>query len=87
MTIQKIKNKIFIWFILLFVLIGIGENSFAKANNFSICFYKDGEFLQQATMAEYIEMMIPFASQAGMTPQQMRKFCEEVYPTLKRWKK
>ena len=50
MTIQKIKNKIFIWFILLFALIGISENSFAKANNFSIRFYEDGEFSYEEEM-------------------------------------
>ena len=49
--------------------------------------YKDGEFLQHATMEEYIEMMVPFASQAGMTGEQMREYCTKVYPTLKRWKK
>jgi hypothetical protein len=49
--------------------------------------YKDGEFLQHATMDEYIEMMVPFAAQAGMTGDQMREYCKSVYPTLKRWKK
>ena len=49
--------------------------------------YKDGEFLQKVTMDEYIEMMVPFASQAGMTGDQMREYCKSVYPTLKRWKK
>lgn len=49
--------------------------------------YKDGEFLQKVTMDEYIEMMVPFAAQAGMTGDQMREYCKSVYPTLKRWKK
>ncbi|MBP5707796.1 MAG: zinc ribbon domain-containing protein, partial [Alphaproteobacteria bacterium] len=49
--------------------------------------YKDGEFLQKVTMDEYIEMMVPFASQAGMSGDQMREYCKSVYPTLKRWKK
>ena len=49
--------------------------------------YKDGEFLQKVTMDEYIEMMVPFASQAGMTGDQMRQYCRSVYPTLKRWKR
>ena len=49
--------------------------------------YKNGEFLQKATMEEYIEMMVPFAAQAGMTGDQMREYCAVVYPTLKRWKK
>lgn len=49
--------------------------------------YKDGEFLQNVTMQEYIEMMVPFADQAGMTGEQMRQYCTNVFPTLKRWKK
>ena len=49
--------------------------------------YQDGEFLQKVTMQEYIEMMVPFADQAGMTGEQMRKYCTDIFPTLKRWKK
>ena len=59
----------------------------SKNSDYCIYCYKDGEFLQKATMEEYIEMMIPFSEQAGMTEKQMRAFCESVYPTLKRWKK
>lgn len=32
-------------------------------------------------------MNVPFAEQAGMTKEKMRKHCETVFPTLKRWKK
>ena len=59
----------------------------SKNSDYCIYCYKDGEFLQNVTMEEYIEMMIPFSEQANMTPEQMRKFCKDVYPTLKRWKK
>ena len=59
----------------------------SKNSDYCIYCYKDGEFLQKATMEQYIEMMVPFASQAGMTGEQMRAYCEKVYPTLKRWKK
>lgn len=59
----------------------------SKNSDYCIYCYKDGEFLQKATMAEYIEMMVPFAAQAGMTGDQMREYCCAVYPTLKRWKK
>ena len=59
----------------------------SKNSDYCIYCYKDGEFLQKATMAEYIEMMVPFAAQAGMTGDQMREYCTAVYPTLKRWKK
>ena len=59
----------------------------SKNSDYCIYCYKDGEFLQKATMQEYIEMMIPFSEQAGMTGDKMREFCEKVYPTLKLWKK
>jgi len=58
-----------------------------KNSDYCIYCYKDGEFLQHATMEEYIEMMVPFADQAGMSGDQMRAYCKSVYPTLKRWKK
>ena len=50
------------------------------------CFAR-GEFIDKVSMEEYIEMNIPFAAQAGMTPAEMRHHCETVFPTLKRWKK
>jgi len=49
--------------------------------------YKNGEFVDNVSMEKYIEMMVPFAAQANMTPEQMRNYCETVFPTLKRWKK
>lgn len=54
--------------------------------DYCIYCYKDGEFLDKVNLREYIEMNIPFAEQAGMTPQQMREHCETVLPNLKRWK-
>ena len=59
------------------------------SKNFDYCIYcyKDGEFIDNVSMEEYIEMMIPFSDQAHMTPDEMRAFCEKVFPTLKRWKK
>ena len=59
----------------------------SKNSDYCIYCYKNGEFIDKCTMQEYIEKMIPFSDQAGMTPEQMRQFCESVYPTLKRWKK
>ena len=59
----------------------------SKNSDYCIYCYKDGKFLQSATMEEYIEMMVPFAAQADMTGDQMRQYCKKVYPTLKRWKK
>lgn len=49
--------------------------------------YKDGKFVDDVTMEEYIEMCSKYGAQAGMTNEQMHAFCEKLFPTLKRWKK
>ena len=59
----------------------------SKNPDYCIYCYKDGEFIDNVSMGEYREMNVPFAAQAGMTPEQMRHHCETVFPTLKRWKK
>lgn len=59
----------------------------SKNHDYCIYCYKDGKFIDDVSMEEYIEMNVPFAAQAGMTPEQMRQHCEIVFPTLKRWKK
>ena len=48
--------------------------------------YKDGEFIDNVTMDEYIDMCSQYGAQAGMTNEQMKKFCTKLFPTLKRWK-
>lgn len=48
--------------------------------------YKDGEFIDNVTMEEYIDMCSQYGAQAGMTNEQMKKFCTNLFPTLKRWK-
>lgn len=48
--------------------------------------YNLGEFIDKVTMEEYIEMCSKYASQAGMTCEEMKKHCEKLFPTLKRWK-
>lgn len=48
--------------------------------------YKDGEFVDKVSMEEYINRCSKFGEQAGMTNEEMRKFCEILFPTLKRWK-
>ena len=58
-----------------------------KNSDYCIYCYKEGKFLQDCTMDEYIEMMVPFAAQANMTGDEMRAYCAAVFPTLKRWKK
>ncbi len=48
--------------------------------------YQNGEFIDNVSMEEYIEMCSRYGAQAGMTNEQMRKFCQSLFPTLKRWK-
>ena len=59
----------------------------SKNADYCIYCYKNGVFKDNVTMEQYIEMMVPFSAQANMTPDEMRAFCEKVFPTLKRWKK
>ena len=49
------------------------------------CFDK-GEFIDDVSMEEYINMCAQFGSQAGMTNKQMKNYCKNLFPTLKRWK-
>ena len=49
--------------------------------------YSNGEFIDNVTMEEYIEMCSKFGSQAGMTNDEMKEFLTKIFPTLKRWKK
>ena len=52
----------------------------------SYCF-KNGKFVDGIdNLDDYIEYSMQFASQAGMTEDQMREHCNKVLPTLKRWK-
>ena len=48
---------------------------------------KNGEFIDKVDMQTYIEMCSQFGSQARMTNEEMKVFCEKLFPTLKRWKK
>ena len=48
--------------------------------------YKDGQFVDDVSMEEYIEMCSKFGEQAGMTNEQMHEYCAQIFPTLKRWK-
>ena len=49
--------------------------------------YANGEFIDKVSMEEYIEMCSQFGAQAGMTNEEMKAYCEKLFPTLKRWKK
>ena len=48
--------------------------------------YEKGEFIDKVSMEEYIEMCSQYGEQAGMTNEEMKKHCEKLFPTLKRWK-
>ena len=63
-----------------------GTNKDGSINSdFCVYCFKDGNFIKDVGLEEYIEMNIPFHEQAGMTEDEMRKYCESVFPTLKRW--
>ena len=66
----------------------LGTNIDGSLNNdYCIYCYKDGKFIDDVSLEEYIKMNVEFAEQAGMTEEQMKKHCEEIFPTLKRWNK
>ena len=58
----------------------------SKNEDYCVYCYKDGKFIDNVSMEEYIEMNVSFAEQAGMTQKQMREHCEKIFPNLKRWK-
>ncbi len=49
--------------------------------------YAFGEFIDKVSMEKYIEMCSQYGAQAGMTNAEMKKYCQKLFPTLKRWKK
>ncbi len=64
------------------------EKDGSKNSDYCIYCYKNGEFIDNVSMQEYIEMNVPFYEQAGMKSEaEMRHHCETIFPTLKRWKK
>lgn len=58
------------------------------SHDFDYCKYcvKDGKFIDDVNMDTYIDMCSQFGAQAGMTNDEMRAFCTNLFPTLKRWK-
>lgn len=48
--------------------------------------YQNGEFIDKVDMQTYIEMCSQYGAQANMTNQEMKEFCQKLFPTLKRWK-
>lgn len=66
----------------------LGTEKDGRANNdYCKYCYENGEFIDKISMEEYIEMCSQYGAQAGMTNAEMKKHCEKLFPTLKRWKK
>lgn len=66
----------------------LGTNKDGSLNNdYCKYCYKDGKFIDDVTMEEYIEMCSQYGEQAGMSNEEMKEYCEKLFPTLKRWKK
>ena len=57
----------------------------SRNEEYCIYCYKEGSFIDNVSMEEYIEMNIPYHEQAGMSEEEMRNHCENIFPTLKRW--
>ncbi|MGN0533849.1 MAG: zinc ribbon domain-containing protein [Eubacterium sp.] len=65
----------------------LGTNSDGSINNdYCKYCYENGEFIDKVSMEEYIDMCSQYGEQAGMTNDEMRKLCTQLFPTLKRWK-
>lgn len=58
----------------------------SMSNDYCKYCFDNGEFIDKVTMEEYIKMCSQYASQAGMTEDEMTKYCMELFPTLKRWR-
>ncbi|MDY2695854.1 MAG: zinc ribbon domain-containing protein [Eubacteriales bacterium] len=67
-------------------VLGINADGTINEDYCKYC-YKDGKFIDDVTMEEYINMCSQFGAQANMTNEQMKEFCQKLFPTLKRWKK
>ncbi len=66
----------------------LGTNSDGSLNNdYCKYCYVAGKFVDDVTMEEYIEMCSKYGEQAGMTNEEMKKYCSELFPKLKRWNK
>lgn len=66
----------------------LGTNKDSSINNdYCKYCYENGEFIDKVSMDEYIDMCSQYGAQAGMTNDEMRKHCQSLFPTLKRWKR
>ncbi len=65
--------------------LGTNKDGSIQSDYCKYCFQL-GEFVDKVSMDEYIEMCSKYAFQAGMTNEEMKAYCMELFPTLKRWK-
>lgn len=66
----------------------LGTNTDGSINNdYCKYCYQNGEFIDKVTMEEYIEMCSKYGYQAGMTNEEMKEYCQKLFPNLKRWNK
>ena len=66
-------------------MFGTNEDGSTNEDYCKYCF-ADGKFTEDVTLEAYIEKCSSFASEAGMTEEEMKAYCEKLFPTLKRWK-
>ena len=67
-------------------LLGTNQDGSLNSDYCKYC-YIDGKFIDEVTMEEYINMCSKYGEQAGMSNEEMKKYCTKLFPTLKRWKK
>lgn len=66
----------------------LGKNKDGSINNdYCKYCYNNGEFIDDVTMEEYIDMCSKYGEQADMNNDEMKILCQNLFPTLKRWKK
>lgn len=64
----------------------LGTNKDGSINNdYCKYCYDKGTFIDDVSMEEYIEMCSQYGSQAGMSNEEMKRYCQTIFPTLKRW--
>ena len=54
-------------------------------NNYCVFYCKDGSFVQDVNLEEFIECVLQFASENGMSKEDFKNHCDAMLPTLKRW--
>ena len=66
----------------------IGTNRDGSPNrDYCVFCFKDGSFIQDMNLDEFIEHSLQFAPQVGISEENFKNYCNETLPTLKRWAK